>query len=156
MLIIALCCLLVPQSEDQRPQIKLATELAQRFYAALESGNMDSMLPMCQLPWYHDGQCVVQQADILKVELKKLFDNRDTSQGKRVADVKLVMTYAATKDRMPSKDRVLLDQVVKDDDYLVLVMLKSADVTVRKSENVVLLARIKDGKAMAIGVKHTQ
>jgi hypothetical protein len=146
----------MPQVEDHRPQIKLATELAQRFYAALESGNIDGILPLCQMPWYHDGQSVVQQPDVLKVELKKLSDSRDASQGKRVVDVKLVMTYGTTKDRMPSKDRALLDQVMKDDDYLVLVMLKSADVTVRKSENVVLLTRVKDGKSIAIGVKHTQ
>jgi hypothetical protein len=156
MFTIILCCLLAPQAEDHRPQIKLATELAQRFYASWEAGNVEGVLPLCQMPWYHDGLQVVQQTDSLRVELKKLIDARDVSHGKRTVDVKLVMTYGATKERMPSKERALLDQVMRDDDYLVLVMLKPADVTVKKSENVVLLTRIKDGKAMAVGIKHTQ
>ena len=60
------------------------------------------------------------------------------------------------KDRTAPKDRELLEQVAKDDDYLALVMLKPAESTKNnKSENVVLLVRLKDGKALAIGVKHT-
>ena len=70
--------------------------------------------------------------------------------------MKMVSSYGVMKARMTTKDRELLEQVVKDDDYLALVMLKPAVGVAQKSDNVVLLVRIKDGKASAIGVKHTQ
>lgn len=154
--IVIIPLLLMPQGEEQTRINKQVTELAKQYYTAYEAVNLDVMLGMAQVPWYHDGQAVVRSQDALRIELKKMNDKRDTSLGKRVPDVKLVASFAVMKARMPTKDREMLEQVVTDDDYLALVMLKSADATNKKTENVVLFARIKDGKASVIGVKHTQ
>lgn len=148
--------LLVPQGEEQKRINKQVSELAKQFYTAFESGNVDEMLGLARVPWYHDGQGIVRSLDVLKVELKKFTDQRDASQGQRVPDIKMVAAYGLTKDRMPAKDREMLDQVVRDDDHLALVMLKPQDGANKKSENVVLLVRIKDGKGTVIGLKHTQ
>lgn len=152
-----LCSLLVAAQDDSKlPQVKQTTELAERFYAAWENGNVEGLLTYSTLPFYLDGQAVIEQQDVLQLELKKLNDKREKAHGKRTADVKLVASYGMMKERMPAKDRAMLEKVVRDDDYLALVMLKPTDVNNRKSENVVLLARIKDGKATVIGIKHTQ
>jgi hypothetical protein len=152
-----LVCVCLFQDEAQNKQaIKSATEIAQRFYAAYENGNVGGLIAISLVPFYFDGKSIINQQDHLQVEMKKLMDARDLSQGKRVPDVKLVSPYALMKDRMPAKDRALLDQVVRDDDFLVLVMLKPIDTSIKKSENVVLLARLKDGQAQVIGIKHTQ
>lgn len=154
--IVVCTLLLAPQSDEQKQINKQVSETARKFYTAFESGNLDVMLGMSTVPWYHDGKTVVRTEDVLRVELKKLNDQRETSHGKRVADIKLVAAYALMKDRMPPQDREMLEQVVRDDDYLALVMLKPQDVTNKKSENVVLLVRLKDGKPSVIGLKHTQ
>lgn len=157
MFCLIMCSLLVVQDETSKlPQVKLTSEVTERFYAAWENGNVDALLPFCTSPFYLDGQLIVEKPGDLRIELKKLIDKRDQSQGKRIADVKLVASYGMMKERMPAKDRELLEKVARDDDYLALVMLKSGDVNNRKTENVVLLARIKDGKASVIGIKHTQ
>ncbi len=157
MLAMILCSCLFVQDEAQNKQaIKSATEIAQRFYAAFENGNVGGLVAMSTVPFYFDGKSIINQQDNLQVELKKLMEARDLSQGKRVPDIKLVAPYALMKERMPAKDRALLEQVVRDDDFLVLVILKPVDVNIKKTENVVLLARLKDGQASVIGIKHTQ
>ncbi len=148
--------LLLPSQSDEQKQInKQVSEFARKFYSACEAGQLDTLLGMVSTPWYHDGQTILKTADELRVELKKLIDQRDTST-KRTPEVKLVAAYVHMKERMSPKDRELLEQVARDDDYLALVMLKPADRAVKQSDNVVLLVRIKDAKAIAIGVKHTQ
>ncbi|HMP16770.1 MAG TPA: hypothetical protein PKD72_07095 [Gemmatales bacterium] len=112
-------------------------------------------MALSTVPFYFDGKAVIQQQDVLQVELRKLVESRDLTHGKRVPDVKLVAPYYLMKDRMPEKERSLLNQVVRDDDYLVLVMLKPTDVSFKKTENVVLLVRMKDGQPTVIGLKHT-
>jgi len=155
MYVMLMCSLLLsPQSDEQKQINKQVTELAKKFYLAYENGDVDTILAMTVVPWYQDGKAILRTQDELKVELKKFLDQRDTSSGKRVPDVKLVAAFALMKERTAAKDRELLEQVARDDDYLALVMLKPADLN-KKSENVVLLIRLKDGKAFAIGVKHT-
>lgn len=157
MLALILCSCFIMQDEATNKQsIKSATEIAQRFYAAFENGNVGGLVAMSAIPFYFDGKSIINQQDNLQIELKKLMDARDLTQGKRVPDIKLVAPFALMKDRMPAKERSLLEQVIRDDDYLVLVMLKPIDLSIKKTENVVLLARIKDGKAQVVGIKHTQ
>lgn len=151
-----LCLILLPDQNDTEKRVqKHANELAKQFYTAYENGQVDRMLPLASVPWYHDGKLVVQQQDVLKQELQKWVESRNTSYSVRLIEVKLVATMAAMKSRMPAKDRSMLEQVAHDDDYLVLVMLKPTDATIKVTENVVLLMRIRDGKPQAIGVKHT-
>ncbi len=157
MYVMLLCGLLFsPQTDEQKQLNKQVTEFARKFYLAYENGDVDAVLGMAVVPWYQDGKAIIRSQDELKVELKKFLDQRDTSSGKHVPDIKLVAGFGAMKDRTAPKDRELLEQVARDDDYLALVMLKPAESTKNnKSENVVLLVRLKDGKAYAIGVKHT-
>ena len=156
MSVLLLCGLLFsPQTDEQKQLNKQVTEFARKFYVAYENGDLDAVLGMAVVPWYQDGKAIVRTQDELKVELKKFLDQRDTSSGKRVPDIKLVAGFGVMKERTAPKDRELLEQVAKDDDYLALVMLKPSDPNNKKSENVVLLVRLKDGKAYAIGVKHT-
>lgn len=157
MLALILCsCFIIQDEAANKQAIKTATEISQRFYAAFENGNVGGLVAMSGIPFYFDGKSIINQQDNLQVEIKKLMDARDLSQGKRVPDIKLVAPYALMKERMPLKERSLLEQVIRDDDYLVLVMLKPVDISIKKTENVVLLARLKDGKAQVIGIKHTQ
>ncbi|HQR08614.1 MAG TPA: hypothetical protein PLN21_17445 [Gemmatales bacterium] len=147
--------LLAPQTDEQKQLNKIVTDFAIKFYVAYENGDVDALMPLTLTPWYHDGQSVIRSPEALRTELKKFLDQRDTSGGKRVPDVKLVAGFASMKDRMATKDREMLQQVAQDDDYVVLVMLKPVDAGNKKVENVVLLVRRTGGKAVAIGVKHT-
>lgn len=152
-----LCGLLfAPQGDEQKLINKQVTDFARKFYVAYENGDVDTVQAMAVIPWYHDGRAVIRTPDELRIELKKFIEQRDSTSGKRVPDIKLVAGFAAMKERTPAKDRELLEQVARDDDYLALVMLKPADPNSKKTENVVLLVRLKDGKVCAIGVKHTQ
>ena len=156
MCLMLLCSLLVsPQTDEQKQLNQIVIDFTKKFYVAYENGDVDALLPMTVVPWYHDGQSIVRSQDALRVELKKFIDQRDTTRGKRVPDVKLVAGLAAMKGRMDSKDREMLQQVAQDDDYVVLVMLKPVDTSNKKIENVVLLVRRTGGKAIAIGVKHS-
>ena len=149
--------LLLPQQSDAEKQVhQQVTEFAKSFYTSFENGDSEKLFSMSMSHWYHDGQSIISTSDVLRSELRKFVEQRDTKNGKRVPEVKMVSSYGVMKARMTTKDRELLEQVVKDDDYLALVMLKPAVGVARKSDNVVLLVRIKDGKASAIGVKHTQ
>lgn len=148
--------LLVPQQSDAEKQLhRQVTEFARTFYSSYESGQFEKLFSVSQVPWYHDGQSIITAGDVLRSELKKFVEHRETKHGRRTADVKMVSSYALMKERMSMKDRQLLEQVAREDDYLALVMLKPAGTATALSENVVLLVRIKDGKASAIGVKHT-
>jgi hypothetical protein len=133
---------------------KLATDFAKQFYSAYESSNCDTLESLTITPFYQDGQAIIRTQAELKSAIQKLISERGNAP-QRIADVKLVASYAAMKERMQPKDREMLDQIVKDDDLLVLVMLKPSDPASKKVDNVVLLVRLIDGKPKAIGIKHT-
>lgn len=154
---VLLCSLVFISQDDAQKQLqKQVSDFARSFYAAFEKGDVAHLASVSVTPWYHDGQSVITTVDALKAELKKLVEQRDTKAGQRTPEVKLVAAYSVMKERMMAKDRELLEQVVKDDDYLALVMLKPTGRPAQASDNVVLLVRIKEGKASALGVKHTQ
>lgn len=151
-----ICLILLPAQNDTEKRVqKHANELARQFYTAYETGQVDRMIPLITLPWYHDGKMVIQQQEMLRQELQKWTEQRNITYGPRQIDVKMVATMAAMKSRMPAKDRSMLEQVAQDDDYIILVMLKPTDTAIKTTENVVLLMRLRDGKPFAIGVKHT-
>lgn len=133
--------------------LKLTSEVTAKFYEAFENKDLDGLIETIEAPWYHDGKAVLHSKDEVKAEFKALLDRRRDVKGRKTADVKGVHCYHTVRDRISPNDRKLLDQVVKEDDYVVLVVLKDEQ-NPKVTENVVVLVRVKDGAAKVVGVKN--
>jgi hypothetical protein len=156
-LLLVLCGPVLADGHDQcvhldKKLLKLTSDVTVKFYDAFENRDLDALLTTIETPWYHDGKAVLHTKDEVRAEFKALLDKRRDVKSRKAADVKGVHCYHTVRDRISPNDRKLLDQVMKEDDYLVLVILKSED-NAKAAENVVVLVRIKDGIARVIGIK---
>ena len=133
--------------------VKVTSEVTVKFYEAFESRDLEALMETVEAPWYHDGKAVLHSKDEVRAEFKALLEKRRDVKGKKIADVKGVHCYHTVRERISPGDRKLLDQVVKEDDYLVLVVLKDEQ-NPRATENVVVLVRVKDGAGKVLGVKN--
>jgi hypothetical protein len=152
------CCPAVADGHDQcnhldKKTVKITTDVTVKFYESFESRDLDALLATVDAPWYHDGKAVLHSKDEVRAEFKALLDKRRDVKVRKTAGVKGVHCYHTVRDRIPPADRKLLAQVMKDDDYLVLVVLKS-DNDPKATENVVVLVRVKDGVGRVVGIKN--
>ena len=165
MLLISSLCLLpvdcyLPDDHDHdhdpaRKKIeKLATDVVVKFYEAFESRDLDALIAMVEVPWFHDGKTILLTKDDIRSEFKALLAKRRDVKERKVPDVKAVLTYGSVRQRTDPSDRKLLDQVLREDDNLALVMLKPEPGKTGTTENVVVLVKIKDGVAKVVGVKN--
>jgi hypothetical protein len=158
LLVFVVCSLLVPDGHGQcnhldAKTLKLTSDITVKFYESFENRDLDAVLATIDAPWYHDGKAVLHSKDEVRAEFKALLEKRRDVKGRKVADVKGAHCYHTVRDRINPNERKLLDQVVKDDDYLVLVVLR-AENNSKANENVVVLVRVKDGAAKVLGVKN--
>jgi hypothetical protein len=133
---------------------KLASEAVVKFYEAFEGRDLDALLIAVETPWFHDGKTVLSTKEDVRNEFKVLLAKRRDVKQRKVADVKAVFDYGAVRQRTDPADRRLLDQVVKEDDQLVLVVLKPEPGKPGTTENVVVLVKIREGVAKVVGVKN--
>jgi hypothetical protein len=133
--------------------VKLTSDATARFYEAFENRDLEALVATVDAPWYHDGKAVLHSKDEIRAEFKALLEKRRDVKGRKIADVKGVHCFHTVRERISPNDRKLLDQVVKDDDYLVLVILRSES-NPKVTENIVVLVRVKDGAARVVGIKN--
>ncbi len=138
-----------------RKQIeKVVTQAAVKFYNLFEGRDLEALLTIVDTPWYHDGKSILHSKTEIQSEFKALLDKRRDVKTRKVPDVKTVLAYGSVRERTDPQERKLLDQVLKETDYLVLVMLKPEQGAAGVTENVVLLVKYKDNVAKVIGVKN--
>jgi hypothetical protein len=158
LLLLTLCSPPVADGHGQcnhldKQTMKLTSEVTARFYESFENRDLDVLMNTVEAPWYHDGKAVLHSKGEVRAEFKALMEKRRDVKGRKVADVKGVHCFHTVRERISPNDRKLLDQVVKDDDYLVLVVLKS-EADPKVTENIVVLVRVKDGSARVVGIKN--
>jgi hypothetical protein len=140
-------------SHLDKKTVQVTSDITVKFYEAFENRDVDAILETIETPWYHDGKAILHSKDEVRTEFKALLEKRREVKTRKVAEVKGVHCYHTVRERVSANDRKLLDQVVREDDYLVLVQLKQAN-SPGTTENVVVLVRVKDGAARVIGVKN--
>ena len=124
-----------------------AKEAAVAFLKAVKSKDADAVLKTAELPFLtmNDGAPKVwEKADELKADLKAKLDTiNDAAQVPTV--VEKVVPFAELKDRIREEDRrKAVEKVMGDGGYLAFV--KTPD-----EKLVVILVRLKDGKAKVVG-----
>lgn len=133
--------------------IKLTTEVTIKFYEAFEKRDLDGLLANIETPWYHDGRAVLHSKVEVREEFKALFEQRRDLGNRKVADAKSVHCYHTVRDRISPSDRRILDQVAKENDYVVLVILRDEQ-NPKQMKNVTVIVRVTDGTAKVVGVKN--
>jgi hypothetical protein len=133
---------------------QLAKDAAVKFYESFEGRDLDRLLAIVDAPWYHDGKAVLADKADIAYEFKTLLEKRRSLTIRKVPDVKAVLAYGMVRARTDEKDRKMLDQVIREDDFLVLVMLKPEMGKPGATENVVVIVKVRDGIAKVVGVKN--
>jgi hypothetical protein len=133
---------------------KLAQGVTAKFYDAFDQRDLEGLLALVDVPWYHDGKAVLHDKAEIHAEFKSLLEKRRDVKIRKIPDIKAVLPYSAVRERTDPNERKWLDQVIQDQDLLVLVMLKPEAGKIGTIENVVALVKIRGGIAKVVGLKN--
>lgn len=144
---VLLVALAVPLSAADKNEDK-AKEAAVAFLKAVKSKDVDAVLKVSAAPFaYKDGEKVamLKDADALKSWLKEKLDEiKDADKVPTAVDA--IHAFAAIKDKIKDADqKKAIEEVVGKDGYVAVVATPDG-------KQVPLLVRIKDGKAIVVGL----
>jgi hypothetical protein len=118
------------------------------FLRALKAKDLEGILKLVDVPWFHDGQRVVRSRDELKTIFQKLLDKQSFADV--VQTIKRIQPYANVSAQLEPSERALLDEVLEKDDRIVLLNVTKEG---KQQESVVLLVRTREGKTAIVGIR---
>lgn len=146
----AVLFLAVPAALAQDRAEEAVKQTVTKFMDAVKAKDIDAIMKLVAVPWYHDGKEVTRDLDKLKDHFKEIERKDFTGLTFQINDV---FTYPKFLDahgaRLKEEDRKLLEQVVGKEDYVVLVTVEVKD----KKDRVMLLVRSRKGETKLIGLR---
>jgi hypothetical protein len=133
-------------ADTPEEEVRFAIE---RFMQATKGEDLDGIMKLVDVPWYHQGDRIIQEREQLKNEFKGLFEKADF--GDLSFSLKKIVTYSEVRDQTNAEERKLLDEVLTKTDRVVLLQVERAKS--KQKDSVVVLVRLRDGKVNIVGVK---
>jgi hypothetical protein len=128
----------------------LARSAVDRFMKAFKAKDLPSLMDTVDVPWFHQSEKIIRDRAELEKAYRQLFEkSKDVS--KLNYAIKVVSRYQEVRGKTSEEEQKLLDGVILADDRVVLIEI---DQPARKKETVVLLVRIREGKARIVGLKN--
>jgi hypothetical protein len=146
---LALCLLALPLAlADEDKSDKSSREVVDQFMKATQKSDLGAVLKVVDVPWFHQGDRVIEKRDDLQKEFDLLFKKKNFADLK--FELKRLVPYSEVRSKSMPEERQLLDAVLTANDRVALVQV---DTEKKGKENIVLLVRLKDGQAKVVGIK---
>lgn len=136
---------------DPSPQQR-ANEAVTAFMKAVQLKNLDDLLAVVAVPWFHDGKVVIHELADLRREFEHLFQKRMSVDNVLRFSIRKTVPYQALRDQIDPDERKLAEQVLTPQDWLSLVDIHHSETGQR--ESVVVFVRWRDGQARVVGLKN--
>lgn len=136
-----------PVAAADKPEDK-AREAAVAFLKAVKTKDADAVLKTAAAPFaYKDGEtlAVLKDADALKKWLKEKLDEVKDAD-KILTEVQTVHSFADIKEKIKSAEQQkTIEEVVGKDGFVAIIATSDG-------KQVPILVRVKDGKALVVGL----
>ena len=147
----ALTSLALAALHAEDPTDKLARRAVDRFLDAHKASDVDGMMLHVEVPWFHDAKEVITDRMQLRREFEKELA-REKDRTNLQHKITQIVPYRTVRDKLREDERKLTDEVVRESDRLVLVLIgREADKD--RGDKVAFLVGIKDGQAKVVGLK---
>ncbi|MEQ8788286.1 MAG: hypothetical protein RIC55_18400 [Pirellulaceae bacterium] len=151
-----LCFLCAPQvlagddssvKGSELPGFMAASAAVDAFFQAMRAEDLDALMETVDVPWFHDGKKIVESKDELQTQFGGLLQAKDFSTIK--ATVKQVQAFGPLRDQASGQSGELLKKMAHDSDLFFHLEIALGE----KSDGMILLVRVDDGKAKVIGLR---
>lgn len=129
-----------------------ASEAVTAFMKAVQFKNLDDLLAVVAVPWFHDGKVIIHDLADLRREFDHLFQKRLSTENTLRFTIRKTVPYRELRDQIDPDDRKLAEQVLTPQDWLSLVDILHSETGQR--ESVVVFVRWRDGQAKIVGLKN--
>lgn len=131
--------------KNKQPARDTAEKTARAFLKAGAAQDLDALEKLSDVPWYRDGEKVVEGRDELNQHLKSAWVDR-VPQGQKLAhEVVFTVSYAVMREFLREPRLAVAEKCFAKDDQVVFVR----DVETKRGGFVVV--RVRDGKGKVIG-----
>jgi hypothetical protein len=145
------------QSADKNAE--KAKQACEAFAKQVVAKDMPALMKVVDVPWCDninlDETKLIQKSDELKKRLEKLIGGSAQIPPKVVLEFKTVLTYEKVLEKfgggLSAEERKILDQVLKKTDYVVHVVIKSAEGEILTQLS--MLIGFRDGQAKVVGLR---
>ena len=144
----SMCLGLTPLPAKDAPEEE-ARHLVGSFMQALKASDLDGLLAVVDVPWFHDGKRILNDRADLKAEFKQLLEKKKDLSA-LTFDIKQLTPYRTLRPKTNVEERKLLDEVITPDDYVALLRVEVKT----KVEHVVLAIRRRDCVVKIVGIKN--
>lgn len=129
------------KAEDQ------AKKVVGEFVTAVRGKDIDGLMKVVDVPWFHDGKKVIRERDELKKEFQEIFKKKDFATA--TYEVKEINRFGDVQGELNEQQRELLKGVMEKDDLVVTITLALGE----KKDDVHLGVRFRKGEAKIVGLK---
>jgi hypothetical protein len=136
-----------------------AKQACEAFAKQVVAKDVPALMKVVDVPWCDnlklDETKLILKSDELKKRLEKLIGGSAQIPPKVVLEFKTVLTYEKVLEKfgggLPAEERKILDQVLKKTDYVLHVVIKSAEGEILTELS--MLVGFRDGQAKLVGLR---
>ncbi len=122
-------------------------ETVDNFMKAMAAEDIEAVMRIVDVPWFHDGKKIIESKDELKQAFQQVFEKKDFANFKH--EIKKESTYMAEVENLSAKDRELLKKMAKPSDVIFQLTVDNGE----RKDNIRMLVRVTDGKGKLIGIR---
>ena len=127
-----------------------ARAAVQDFLSAREGRNLDDLMKVVDVPWYHDRKSVITERNELQNEFHRLLSRKN--QAKVRYELRRLSSYQELRDRFTEDERRMIDQVITPKDMIAFITVSA--VGADRLDVLLLLVRLRDGHGKVVGIQN--
>ena len=124
-----------------------ASATVEAFLKGISDGDIEAVMATVDVPWFDDGTKILRSEDQLRDLLSEPIREKELIGLN--AEINEVLSFASLRDKATGSAGELLKQVANDKDLVFLMKVTVG----RKTDDMMLLVRVNDGKARIIGLR---
>lgn len=132
-------------ASDQDAVVKTAV---QKFLQGREDRNLDDVMKVVDVPWYHDNKSVITDRQELQAEFHRLLSRKNRT--KTTSEIKRILPFSQVRSQFTEDQLRMLDAVLAPTDCVVLIAVQEAGLD--RSRIMPIFVRLRDGQAKVVGL----